>query len=108
MARLQNKKQAAVTTKVQPLIRHSLPNGFTAYSALSLETGHSCSHREQIYSLDTSLGVSGPHAFAVRLSTVRPRENSRALPKRPSHPASRVVTIAIRPSCRSRTAGECS
>jgi hypothetical protein len=39
MARLQQKKQAAVTTGSAGTIRHSLRDGFTAYSGLSPETG---------------------------------------------------------------------
>jgi hypothetical protein len=37
-----------------------------------------------IRKLDTSVGVSGPHDFAVRQNAVRPHENSRASPSRPS------------------------
>src|SRR5215470_17734785 len=36
--------------------------------------------------LDTSVGVSGPHDFAVRLTLIRPRANALEL-KRPPHPA---------------------
>ena len=42
---------------------------------------------------DTSVGVSGPHDFAVRVK----RHSSKA-PPRPPHPAPRFVTIASRPS----------
>jgi hypothetical protein len=42
--------------------------------------------------LDPGIGGSGPHAFAVR-----PRSARQAKRKRPSHPAPRVVTVAIRP-----------
>ena len=53
--------------------------------------------------LDPSVGGSGPHAFAVRVSALR-----QVAPTRPSHPGPRVVTIAIRPSsggtgCRDHT-----
>jgi hypothetical protein len=47
-------------------------------------------HRRQ---LDISVGISGPHDFAVRDRRIRPKRRSR-----PSHPASTFVTIAIRPS----------
>jgi len=47
MARQQKKKLAAVTTGSAGTIRHSLRDGFTAYIALSLGTGLSCSHRPQ-------------------------------------------------------------
>jgi hypothetical protein len=48
--------------------RHSPRDGFTAYSALSLVTGLFCHHRLADISakLNTSVGVSGPHAFSVR------------------------------------------
>src|SRR6266700_1334119 len=46
------------------------------------------SHRE----LDASVGASGPHVFAVRLSALRPRA-----PPRPPHPA-RAGDVAQRPS----------
>src|SRR6185437_3515723 len=49
--------------------------------------------REHRRALNTSQGVSGPHVFAVRIGAAR-----LATPLRPPHPASRLVTIAIRPS----------
>jgi hypothetical protein len=42
--------------------------------------------------LDPSVGGTGPHDFAVRISMLRPRT-----PIRPSHPAPTFVTIAKRP-----------
>jgi hypothetical protein len=45
--------------------------------------------------LNTSPGAPGPHAFAVRTRILRLTTRAR-----PSHSAPRVVTIAIRPSCR--------
>jgi hypothetical protein len=55
-------------------VRPSLRNGFTAYNALSSVTGLSCHRRsrEAIASqeLDTSVGVSGPHDFAVRIGAL--------------------------------------
>jgi len=76
--------------QVWPNIRPSLRNGFTAYSALSPETGLSCprhsrSHRTR--ELDLSVGRPGPHAFTVRADDAR-----LASPARPSHPASTFVT----------------
>jgi hypothetical protein len=47
--------------------------------------------------LDTSVGVSGPHDFAVRDRVTRPRIACALTPPRPSHPASRFVTIAHTP-----------
>jgi len=49
--------------------RHSLRDGFTAYSVLSPVTGLSChrhSSRIAPKELDASVGASGPHGFAVR------------------------------------------
>ena len=56
-----------------------------------------CSHHRApiiIGALDSSVGESGPHGFAVRISRAR-----QALPLRPSHPCPRFLTIAKRPSC---------
>jgi hypothetical protein len=55
-------------------IRHSLRNGFTAYSVLSLVTGFLATIIDGTYrQLDASTGASGPHDFAVRFSAVRQR-----------------------------------
>jgi hypothetical protein len=75
--------------------RHSLRDGFTAYFVLSPVTGLFC-HRhlaENPAKLDASVGASGPHGFAVRVSTIR-----QARRPRPPHPAPTSVTIMIRPS----------
>src|SRR5580704_8273074 len=80
--------------------RHSLRNGFAAYSALSLVSGLFSHHRlpiscvsavrpkSRIDRLDPSVGGSGPHGLTVRDCTAR-----LAAPPRPSQPASRLVTI---------------
>ncbi len=67
--------------------RHSLHDGFTAYSVLSPVTGLSCHRRLQVTTckLDASVGAPGPHSFAVRGSAVRLAGTSR-----PSHPAPNV------------------
>jgi hypothetical protein len=67
--------------------QHSLRNGFTAYFALSPVTGLFCHRRlrNTFRKLDASVGASGPHDFAVRVSIAR-----LAAPKRPSHPAPNV------------------
>jgi hypothetical protein len=69
------KKCAHEHTGSAESIRPSLRNGFTAYSVLSSVNGLSCHRRpcEAFASqeLDTSIGVSEPHDFAVRLSAVR-------------------------------------
>ena len=49
--------------------------------------------RKHCHELGTSQGVPEPHSFAVRVGIVR-----LMMPPRPPHPASRLVTIAIRPS----------
>ena len=70
------------------ITRHSPRNGFTAYSALSPVTGFLATVApEKLASqeLDASIGASGPHDFAVRLT----RHSSKAHP-RPPHPASRL------------------
>src|SRR5258708_37157982 len=47
----------------------------TACSVLSPVTGLSCHRHRRSYlrQLDTSVGASGPHDFAVRISIIRPR-----------------------------------
>ena len=55
-------------------IRHSLRNGFTAYSVLSLVIGFLATiAREKLapHELDASTEASGPHVFAVRIRAVR-------------------------------------
>jgi hypothetical protein len=66
----------------------------TVCFALSPVTGLSCHRRSQIIirKLDISVGISGPHDFAVRVNVAR-----RATLLRPPHPASRFVTIAHTP-----------
>ncbi len=67
----------------------------TAYFVLSPVTGLSCHRRRRNFfrQLDASVGASGPHDFAVRISTAR-----LALLPRPPHPCPTFVTIAKRPS----------
>jgi hypothetical protein len=69
------------------LTRHSPRNGFTAYNVLSPVTGLFCHRRcvDRSTKLDASVGASGPHDFAVRVSIAR-----LATPTRPSHPAPNV------------------
>jgi len=62
----------------------------TVSFVLSLVTGLCCHHRERDCrgnrrQLDTSVGVSGPHDFAVRIDALRRRASLR-----PSHPAPNV------------------
>ena len=59
----------------------------TAYFVLSPVTGLFCHRRLRrlLRQLDTSVGVSGPHDFAVRYHAIRQRRN-----QRPPHPAFNV------------------
>src|SRR6202043_4221529 len=68
---------------------------FTAYIALSPATGLSCHRRpwSYLHELDTSVGVSGPHDFTVRVRRPRLKAPSASTASRPA-----LVTIAKRPS----------
>jgi hypothetical protein len=78
-------KNAHEHTGSAEAVRPSLRNGFTAYFELSPVTGFlatvACGCCRQ---LDASTGASGPHDFAVRVSTFR-----QIAPSRPPHPAPR-------------------
>ncbi len=67
-------------------VRPSLRNGFTAYFVLSPVTGFlaTVAARKYLRQLDASIGASGPHDFAVRVT----RCSSKA-PPRPPHPRQR-------------------
>jgi len=82
--------------QVQPIIRHSLRDGFTAYTALSLGNRACLPPSRASFvrarELGTSVGVPGPHGFAVHDGLIRPRKNCALLPPRPPHPASTFVT----------------
>jgi hypothetical protein len=76
--------------------RHSLRDGFTVSSALSLVIGLSCHHHQRGVSgplgptspsrrFDSGVEESGPHGFAVRGACFR-----QAHAPRPSHPALHV------------------
>ena len=58
------------------ITRHSPRNGFTAYFVLSPVTGLFCHRRQRscLRRLDSSIGASGPHDFAVRIK--RPSSSS--------------------------------
>jgi hypothetical protein len=88
-------KNAHEHTGSAEAIRHSLRNGFTAYIVLSPATGLSCHRhrRDTSRQLDASVGASGPHVFAVRITR---RSSSSASASTASRPA--AVTIACRPS----------
>ena len=74
-----SKHTSVVTTVAPENTRHSRTRMvLTAYFALSPVTGISC-HRHRLEAafrkLDTSVGASGPHDFAVRVSAVRQRRS---------------------------------
>jgi hypothetical protein len=76
----------------------------TAYFVLPGEPGFlvtiASAMRKHCRQLDISVGISGPHDFAVRLARVRlARQSVHRIP----HPT--FVTIAKRPSCEGGTAG---
>ena len=73
-------------------IRHSLRNGLRLIRALLGVPGFLATVVSWIITtkLDTSVGVSGPHDFAVRLLLIRPCAEAQPEPKRPSHPAPNV------------------
>jgi hypothetical protein len=82
-----HKKVRTRAYRAAEAIRHSLRNGFTAYIVLSPATGFLATvvpEKHASQGLDTSVGVSGPHDFAVRFT----RRSSKAHP-RPSHPTAR-------------------
>jgi len=73
----------------------------TVSFVLSLATGLSCHHRlrHTCRKLDASVGASGPHDFAVRVSA-----RSSASRPRPPHPAAHVRDDRETPLERSGTA----
>src|SRR5437016_8932974 len=70
------KKHTSIVTTVTPETP-GIPRAMvlTVSFALSPVTGLSCHCRQQVTTcqLDASVGASGPHDFAVRVSTVRQR-----------------------------------
>src|ERR1700736_2998131 len=73
------KKRTQANTGTPKSLRHSLRNGFTAYSVLSLVSGLFSHHRlidlrvsaarpkSRVDKLDPSVGGSGPHGLTVRI-----------------------------------------
>ncbi len=79
-------------------VRHPLRNGFTAYFALSSGTGLSCPRRlVRNFSCDLA-SASGGRDHATSPYATMPFVFRH--PASTATPASRVVTIAMRPSCR--------
>ena len=100
MARLQNKKQAAVTTGSAETsgIPCAMALRLTSYSPRG--AGLVCPRRQRDHPsrLDTSVGVSGPYDLVVRLGAVRPHEDIARVAKASiASPPHVLVTIA-RPS----------
>jgi hypothetical protein len=87
------RKSAHKSVQVSRHDRHSLRNGFTACSALSLVSGRFSHHPPRALDpgVDPSVGGSGPHGLTVRRRCIRlPHQ------QRPSRPAQRFVTMAKR------------
>jgi hypothetical protein len=76
----------------------------TVSFALSLGTGLSCPIAARIVSaqLGISVGMPGPHDFAIRDCLIRPRNNCALTPSRPSHPAPNVRDDREAPLMRAR------
>src|SRR3954469_9889280 len=93
------KQNAHEHTGSAETLRPSPRNGFTAYNVISPATGSLATVIPEkplaSHELDTSVGVSGPHDFAVRNSRTR---LVRCRVHRIPHPT--FVTIAKRPSLR--------
>src|ERR1700722_9966916 len=87
-------------------VRHSLRDGFTVSFVLAPETGLCClrrkvAMRKHCYQLDISVGISGPHDFAVRLSASRQHA-----PIRPPHSTPNVRDDREAPLLIGRETGE--
>ena len=76
------------------ITRHSLRDGFNGFlRALPGDRAllpPSSLRSLLLKNLNASVGASGPHDFAVRKSIVRPRNELRSTPSRPSHSAPNV------------------
>src|SRR5262249_1360820 len=88
--RVENKNTRVRHHRFTGTIRHSLRDGVTAYTCSPRrppETGLCCLRRRPAIAgqLDPSVGGTGPHDFAVRVSAAR-----QASPSRPSHPETYV------------------
>jgi len=97
--------RAAKSTGVGPQVNRVTPafpaQWFTVYTCSPRRPGFVCLRRpaQRPAGLDSSVGESGPHDFAVRLErTRRARQSVHRIP-RPT-----LVTIAKRPSCGHGTA----
>jgi hypothetical protein len=79
----------------------------TVSFVLSPVTGLFCHRhpRNAFRELDTSVGASGPHDFAVRISIIRPRAIARLTLLRPPHPEPYVRDDRETPLCVGRDGG---
>jgi hypothetical protein len=84
---MQNKKAYEIVTTVTP-DTPGIPRAMvlTVSFVISPVTGLVCHRRQrnEFRRLDTSVGASGPHDFAVRVSAIRQKHQPR-----PPHPAPR-------------------
>jgi hypothetical protein len=90
--------------------RHSPRNGFNGVVLPGDRTGDRAflppsSARSSSRQLGISVGMPGPHDFAVRNDISRPHKDCALNHRVHRIPLSTLVTIAKRPSCESRTAG---
>ncbi|MGJ4999286.1 hypothetical protein ACQR0Z_33010 [Bradyrhizobium sp. HKCCYLS3077] len=104
MARLQQKKQAAVTTGSAEITRHSPRDGFHAYVAISPVSGLVATVASRIIMtrrLSASVGAPGPRVFtSASLPFVGEHHTRCSKLTATASPAPRLVTIAKRPSRR--------
>jgi hypothetical protein len=88
--------------------RHSPRNGFNGVlRALPGDRAFlpPSSARSSSRQLGISVGMPGPHDFAVRNDISRPHKDCALTPSRPSHPAFHARDDREAPPCESRTAG---
>ncbi len=102
LARQQQEKQAAVTTGSAETPRHSLRDGFTAYTSSPWGPGFLAPIAALTSSAQLSLSVGrpGPHDFTVRVAIARPATSTR-----PSHPRLTCRDDRDTPSSSRRDAG---
>jgi hypothetical protein len=87
MARLQQRKQAAVTTGSAEQARHSLRDGLPAYTCSPWGPAllPPCANRVKRVAHGISTGMPGPHDFAVRAASFVRARNLHCDTSRPPH-----------------------
>ncbi|CAL79522.1 hypothetical protein BRADO5858 [Bradyrhizobium sp. ORS 278] len=106
MARLQTKKQAAVTTGLAEQPGLPCAMDLTAAPCSPRGPGLLAPVIDIVADQDTSVGVSGPHGLTVREGIVRPHAKRALRPHAATaSPAPRSVTIAKRPFGERKTRG---